>query len=485
MYKRKQIDFLRTTRDFVEDAAEESEKVIQEFSPKQKKKFFTWGKIAPTAITFILLLGLVYTTRAVISSNDLAHQLGNASVFEQIKHLAVSGDKPLLGEDQERINILLLGIGGEEHDGGQLTDTIIVASINPLNGETGLLSIPRDLVAPIPGVGWQKINSANAYGAAMNPDEIRAGADLSKKTVSAITSLSMHYYIKLDFEGFVKMVDALGGIRVDIPSEFTDYQYPDDSFGYEPVHFDSGWQNLKGNEALKYVRSRHGTDGEGTDFARARRQQQILQALQARTLALSTLINPNKLLSLSDIIGEHVETDMKLWQLFRLYEIAKKADKQNITQVVLSTEQGGLLIADTNEEGSYLLRPRLASTDFSEIKKVARNLLYQDPMLSVVSASDIAEGLKIVIHNGTLSEGLAANTALELEKLSYNITQIANSPMRDYEKTVIYKLSDQVPASDMQLIIETLNANVAPSLPNFITVPDADMLIIVGSDSVS
>jgi hypothetical protein len=210
-----------------------------------------------------------------------------------------------------------------------------------------------------------------------------------------------------------------------------------------------------------------------------------LQALQARTLALSTLINPNKLLSLSDIIGEHVETDMKLWQLFRLYEIAKKADKQNITQVVLSTEQGGLLIADTNEEGSYLLRPRLASTDFSEIKKVARNLLYQDPMLSVVSASDIAEGLKIVIHNGTLSEGLAANTALELEKLSYNITQIANSPMRDYEKTVIYKLSDQVPASDMQLIIETLNANVAPSLPNFITVPDADMLIIVGSDSVS
>ncbi len=478
MDKRKQIDFL-------ENITQESESLVHEFSSPKRKTFFTLGKIAPTLITLILLLGLAYTTKAVISSNDLAQQLGNASVYQQIKHLAASGNKPLLGEDENRINILLLGIGGEEHDGGQLSDTIIIASINPSNNKMGLLSIPRDLVAPIPGIGWQKINSAHAYGLALNPDDPKSGAALSKTTVQNITDLQIHYYIKLDFKGFEKIVDALGGIRVDVPTTFTDYGYPDDNFGYDPVHFDSGWQNLSGDKALKYVRSRHGTDGQGTDFARARRQQQILAALQARTLALSTLLNPNKLINLADIIGAHLETDMELWQLARLYEIAKLADGQNITQIVLSTEENGLLVPDTNEEGTYLLRPRAGHGNFSEITTVAHQLLGVDPIATTLEEPFASTGLKISIQNGTLHEGLAAKTAQKLETYSYNITQIKNAQRRDYEKTVIYNLSDEALVEDVQLLRETLGANIAPTIPSFIDTPDVDVLIIVGTDSVS
>ena len=131
------------------------------------------------------------------------------------------------------------------------------------------------------------------------------------------------------------------------------------------------------------------------------------------------------------------------------------------------------------------MRPRLGSGNFSEIKRVSKNLLRQNPLLVTATPEDIASGLKIAIQNGTLYEGLASKTAQSLESLPYNITQISNAYKRDYEKTVIYKLSDQVLESDIQIIIKTLNANVSQTIPEFINTFNVDMLIIVGSDSVS
>ncbi len=469
MDKRNHIDFLGATE------------LVKEFStPRARKKFFRWTRAAPLSLTLALLLGLAYTTRAVISSNELAQQLGSASVFEQLKHLATAGDRPLEGESEGRINVLLLGIGGEAHEGGQLSDTIIVASIDPAKSKLGLLSLPRDLVVAIPGVGWQKINAAHAYGAASSPDTAGAGAALAKETIENTSGQEIHYYIKLDFEGFTKVVDALGGIRVDVPVAFTDASYPDENFGYAPVHFDAGWQTFTGEQALKYVRSRHGTEGQGTDFSRAARQQQILEALLARVSALSTLLNPNKLLALSDIIGTHIETDMELWQLLRLYDIGKNISTGAVTQVVLSNEAGGLLVADTNEEGTYLLRPRLGAADFSEIQAAAQNILGSGAQAS----REIRDaGLRIAIQNGTAREGLAAATSQKLQTLPYRVTEVSNAEKQDYERTVIYKLSSQAKEEDISLIRQALNANVAPAVPDFLLEVDADVVIIVGTDS--
>ncbi|MBI2050513.1 MAG: LCP family protein [Parcubacteria group bacterium] len=471
MDKRNHIDFLG------------ARELVREFSsPEKRRKFFRWKTAAPTALAFLLVLSLAYTTRAVISSNGLAQQLGSASVLEQLAHLATAGDRPLAGETEGRINILLLGIGGLEHEGGQLTDTMIVASIDPDGRKLALLSIPRDLVAPIPGVGWQKINAAHAYGAAREPDTQGAGAKLARQTVEQVIGLGLHYYIKLDFEGFTKTVDALGGVRVNVPVAFTDYEYPDENYGYEPVGFDAGWQNLDGARALKYVRSRHGTAEQGTDFARANRQQQVLEALLARASALSTLLNPNKLLALSDIVGTHIETDMELWQLVRLYELGKSIRPETVTQVVLSNEEGGLLVADTNVEGSYLLRPRLGDGDFTEIQNLAQSLLDRDAPLPPDQYRQNRE-VRIAIQNGTLHEGLATQTSQKLRALSYTITEVANASKRDFERTVIYRLSDKTTEEDVQFIRQTLNANVAPLLPEFAQEIDADVLIIVGGDS--
>jgi polyisoprenyl-teichoic acid--peptidoglycan teichoic acid transferase len=476
MSTRKHIDFLNTEKP-------DHKPPFTKISRPRRSSIFSRKTWTALLVVGILLIGLIYSTRAVISGNNLAESLGDTTIFDQLKHLVSADNNLLAGEKEARINILLLGIGGENHDGGQLTDTIIIASINPDQHTLGLLSIPRDLVVPIPGIGWQKINAAHAYGVASSRGKKNAGAALSQQTIEDITKLNIHYYVKLDFEGFTKMVDALGGVRVNVQEAFTDTEYPDENFGYAPVTFESGWQHFSGTTALKYVRSRHGTEGQGTDFARAGRQQQVLQAIQNRAKALSTLLNPNKLLSLAEIIGTHVETNMEIWEVVRLFDIVQSARNNMVNQVVLSTKADGLLSADTNEEGTYLLRPKLGAGNFSEIQTAARNLIATDPSAPEENVLETKK-LRIVIQNGTSREGLASRTAQKLKLDSYVVTSISNAVRHDYEKTVIYALSQDASPDDIRHIRETLNANIAPSVPAYIETPDADILIIVGINSV-
>ncbi len=471
----------KQTIDFLKQLSEETQHTIEQFSPQRKRTFFTWGRTLGAVFSFVLLLGLAYSTKAVISTNAVAEQFGNATVFEQIKHLVSNDDKPLAGEEENRINVLLLGTGGEKHEGGNLTDTIILASIAPKDNAIALLSIPRDLVVPIPQLGWQKINAAHAYGAAWYPDTKGAGAELAKQTVTAITGQDIDYYVKIDFAGFVKIINAIGGVRLYVPNSFTDYQYPDNNYGYEPVQFNEGWQNFDGDTALKYARSRHGTNNEGSDFARARRQQAILQAVQTRVGALSTLLNPNKMLSLADIVSTHVETDMEIWESLRLLELGQKVDPSTIKQYVLSSEENGLLYVDTNEDGAYLLRPQAGADDFSEISMLATHLLEEDPYSHLAPPAS-EEPVRIAIHNGTSYPGLAARIARTLDVPPYTIVEIGNAEQRDYEKTVVYALTEHR-EKDVAYIRETLDANVSPTLPSFVLPLDADILIIVGSDA--
>lgn len=472
------------------DNSKQIDFITAQAAVKTKKSF---KKIVPTIVVFIILFGIAFTTRAVISSENVAQKFGEASMIEQIKFLVSSRDKTINGEEEGRINVLILGIGGENHSGGMLTDTIIIASLDKTNNKIGLISIPRDLVVPIEGYGWQKINSAHAYGSSLETEDNKGmGIALTKQTIENITGLDIHYYFKIDFDGFKKIVDAIGGVRIDVPIELTDYEYPDNNFGYQTIHFDQGLQTLNGEQALQYARSRHAAGSQGSDFARAKRQQQIIKAFQAKVMALSTLLNPNKLLSIAEIIGKYIETDMQIWELYKLYDTAKDYNVDDVNQVVLSNDEEGLLVSDTSEEGAYILRPRLGYNDFSEIISAAQNLTnpnVSEPTPYVANETEIKvqePKLNIAVQNGTKHLGLASRTAQNLEALSYNIIQISNAQTQDYEKTVIYKLSDKIiDDQDMQNIRQTLNdANVSPEVPESIQIPDADILIIIGEDNV-
>lgn len=225
----------------------------------------------------------------------------------------------ILDSTEQRTNILLLGVGGEEHEGGQLTDTIIFTSVNLVSGDAVMLSVPRDI--------WldslqAKVNTAYYYGEEKSSG---GGFALSKDAVYQITGQPNHYTILLDFDGFVEAVDLVGGIDVEVERSFIDEKYPipgkgeDECEGdqeyqcrYETIKFERGMTHMDGETALKFVRSRNAEGEEGTDFARSARQQRVILAFKNKLLSAKILLSPSKILALKKTFSKHVKFDRDL-----------------------------------------------------------------------------------------------------------------------------------------------------------------------------
>ncbi len=373
----------------------------------------------------------------------------------------------LKGEGDGRINILLLGVGGAGHDGGTLSDTIMVASIDPAGKTVAMLSIPRDLYVKIPGYGNAKINTSTSSG----------GPDLAKKVVSNILDLPMHYYVQLDFAGFSQAVDAVGGINVNNPAALRDLRYPcDTGRGFCPFTMPAGIQHLDGKLALKYSRCRHGSCG--SDFGRAARQQQVLLALRQKALDAATLTNPIKLNGLIDSVGDHVRTDLQPAEWQKLATIVKDLDVAKATTKVLDNSVDGLLADGSGKfpgAGSILV-PRAGSFDYSEIQELAHTL-FVDGYLKQENAA-------LEIQNGTGRDGLAASIAKQLKAYSYNVvgSRTADNPSAvsriiDYtggKKPYTVKYLQARFKAQVQQAQRPAGAPSSPSQP--------ELVILVGSD---
>lgn len=298
----------------------------------------------------------------------------------------------------ERVNILLLGIGGGKHDGPLLTDTIIYASIDPEKNKVTLISLPRDLWIPeLNG----KIN--RAYSDA----EIKqkgGGITLARAVVEKVLGQPVDYVFRVDFNGFVQAVDLLGGIEVDVERSFDDYEYPisgneTDTCGfegeefekratsssqleafpcrYEHLHFDAGKQEMDGERALRFVRSRHAKGVEGSDFARSQRQEKVISALRDKVFSLGTILNPIKLVSLYNVLEGSIDTDIKQEEYDDFIKLAQKMEKAELKSIVLdegNTAEGraGLLdspLPRAEFRGQWVIIPRAGSGNFSEIQE--------------------------------------------------------------------------------------------------------------------
>ena len=168
-------------------------------------------------------IGFSYAaTHANLASDNLSGGfLGSVASF------ATSGERSLEGENSDRVNFLILGVGGEGHDGPELADTIMFASFKPSDKSIGVLSIPRDLTVPIPGYGWRKINHANAFG---ESEKKGNGVELATKTIETLLKQKINYAVKVDFSGFEKIIDAVG---VDVFVERVSIAIPDRRFPYK------------------------------------------------------------------------------------------------------------------------------------------------------------------------------------------------------------------------------------------------------------
>ena len=280
-------------------------------------------------VAIVLITGTVFVLRAPA---NLTYQLIRAVASSSIPNHA------------GRTNFLILGIGGENHQGSDLTDSIIFLSVSRYSQPTVMLSIPRDLWVPSMRA---KINSTYHYG------RVKAGTSggllLAKSSVSEILGEPVDFAVVFDFATFAQIIDTLGGINVQIEKSFVDDRYPiagretdlcegdvDYKCRYETISFDQGLLHMDGSTALKYVRSRYSADlTEGTDFARSRRQSQVISAIKAKLFSQGILTKPAVYRQIATILLTQTTTDITSDQYIALSRLAISARKNPQTTTAL------------------------------------------------------------------------------------------------------------------------------------------------------
>ncbi len=442
--------------------------------PKKVKRNFFWLKLV---ILFAVIAGassFALKSKTITGEGAMAGKgfswLSNFSVVSQISSLAKSSEQKLKGEERGRINILLTGIGGGNHDGAQLADTIMLLSLDPTTKKVGMVSVPRDLTVPIEGYGYRKINSINALA---EKDKQGSGGLAFSQAFSQIFNQPIDYYVRVDFNGFSQFIDDIGGVDVNVEHQLDDYAYPilgqEDNPSYysryEHLHVETGPQHMSGSLALKFSRSRHGINGEGSDFARARRQQLVIEAVKAKLKGTNLLLNPTLITKAITNYQEHVSTNLQVWEIAKFWSLFKDANKDQMVNKVLDDGPDNLLKSGRGQEGAYILTPKAG--DFSEIQYLMANLL-SAPSAEVKNQVQ-AESSKLIVLNGTWVNGLATKASTDLEGYGFKIVGTSNANQKDYEYSIIYDLSGGMKPQSLTMLQSKTNANILTNAPDWLT----------------
>jgi LCP family protein required for cell wall assembly len=295
---------------------------------KKKRKFPIWARVLVGFLLFLLLLGgagfTYYQIYFADAINSITGQQVQRRAGEEDPNTKLNGDI-LSGP---RINILLLGSDTDQKfQGSYIAQTDIVVTIDPATKSVGMLSIPRDFYINVPGYGMHKLDEAYGLG----------GVDLSRATIEQDFGIPINYYAWVGLDGFIKVINEVGGVDVDVMHPIVDDQYPDDvgsnandPYALKRLYIAPGPQHLDGEPALEYVRSRH-ADLVG-DFGRSARQQQVLGALKTK------LSNPNifgKLSAIANDLKGYLKTDMQLSDVLKLMNFARSLDINKISKLIL------------------------------------------------------------------------------------------------------------------------------------------------------
>jgi LCP family protein required for cell wall assembly len=423
----------------------------------------------------ILCISGLFTASAATPKEEIAPILAELSpplLWHGVGKLFLAGDRNLNGETNDRVNILLLGIGGQGHDGPQLTDTIILLSYKPSTKQLAFLSIPRDLAAEIPGYGWRKINAVNAYAEAIAPG---SGGRATADAVGKLLNIDIPYYVRVDFAGFTNMVDELDGVLVHVDRSFTDSAYPAPNDLYQIVSFKEGWQQMSGERALIYARSRHGSNGEGSDFARSKRQQKILTALKDELLSSGVLTNPAKVARLFGIVAAHIQTNITSQEILQFAGIARDINPEAMIHRTLEPEANGALHVCTTCT-AYMLVP--ANNTYDAVRALVADIFDQAP--SATEAPPLLptpttekqnapqyNNTLVEIQNGTTLTGFATKAANAIRSHGFTATRISNAESTAYERTVIYDLTGGARAKELRALRQLLDADISVTLPEW------------------
>ncbi|NNJ12689.1 LCP family protein [Chloroflexales bacterium ZM16-3] len=315
------------------------------------------------------------------------------------------------------LNILLVGVDSRpDMQEGVRSDTLILVHIDPAQGWAGMLSIPRDSVADIPNLGQQKINAAYSYGFNHAAEiygegtaQDAAGGALAAETVEGFLGLKVDYVAQIDFRGFQRVVDTLGGVTVDVPRPLLDPSYPTDDYGYERVYIPAGIQVLDGATALRYARSRHSS----SDFDRSRRQQQVLQSILAEVRSRGLLRQATLLPALASDLEQSVSTTLPLGDLDTLRglaDLAQRLEPDQIIQISINPND----VAVVQEIGSDIY------WDKGDVAALVARLM--------AGPEANAEVARVQVQNGAEVQGLAGQVASALRARGFITVEPADAP---------------------------------------------------------
>lgn len=327
------------------------------------------AKIRPKIPLFIGIIILFFTIKILAGGVNWLKNQGLS--LNYLNLLFKNNLQQLVRSYKGRTNILVLGSSGNGLSGNDLTDTMIFSSINLFSQDILLISLPRDIWSP---TLQDKINSAYHYG---EEKKQGGGLILAKSITEEILGQPVHYAVLIDFEGFKKLIDTVGGIEIEVKQEFTDEQFPipgkeNDECGgdpdyacrYEIIKFKKGLQTMDGESALKYVRSRNAQGSQGSDFARSARQQQVILAFKDKLLNPNIIFNPFKLRQIQKELPKTILSDMRLSESLAVIKAFFGSEKNSLRKVILDDgnieedRAGWLYSPPISRFGRWVLMPR-------------------------------------------------------------------------------------------------------------------------------
>ncbi|MGQ9548273.1 MAG: LCP family protein [Roseiflexus sp.] len=369
------------------------------------------------------------------------------------------------------INILLIGVDErpDRPEEGVRSDTLIVVHLDTIGRRVSLLSIPRDTRVELRDIGPAKINAAYGYGYAGAGElygegvkPAQGGMAFATETVEQFLDLPIHYTAQINFDGFARVIDALGGVTIDVPRRIVDDAYPTPDFGTVRIEFEPGPQRMDGERALIYARTRHAD----SDFGRAGRQQQVIRAvideLHARGLVGTALLIP----ALGHALDGTFTTTLPLSRIdmvLGLGWIATGLDPTMIGQHRLAPDTA----PNFRMVGSDIL------WDPAEVREVVRDFLMAPGVED--------EQARVQVLNGTGVAGLARRVSGELEAEGFTVVPAANAPRNDVPETIVYDVTGK-PATARRLAT-LLRAGIRRGAPDGVS-STVDIIVVLGQDQV-
>ncbi|UTX51202.1 LCP family protein [Candidatus Saccharibacteria bacterium TM7i] len=454
---------------------------------RQRKKDNKKPKSKAKRIAFWVSMGLIAAIVLVVGYLIFKGVFASGNIFKG-NIFDIVQNQPLKEDKNGRSNFVIFGTAeddeGGEHGGANLTDSIMVLSINQKKKDAYMLSLPRDLwvkYAETCTVGNQgKLNAAYFCASDDGKNEAEGAAALQKK-VGEVTGLDIQYYAHLNFTAVVEAVDAVGGVDVTIQSEdprgILDRNF-DWKCGYRChyVNYKNGQKvHLDGEHALALSRARNAAGGYGLpngNFDREKNQQMIVKALREKALSAGTLTNLGAVTKLIDALGNNLRTNVETKEIRTLMNLASEIQSDKIVSLSLVSEDN-MLVTTGMYMGQSIVRPTAGIMDYSDIHSYIQTEMSSEP--------HVKEHPKVVVLNGSGVAGAAQEAAERLEGEGFTILDTGNAPDGSYARREVYSLvGEKKPASVAKLQQIYSGVTFKTSKPPVSVLGDADFVVIVG-----